>query len=221
MAETKSVGGTQHPASDFAYVPDSTKPSTWKLPIFDASHAAAAKAALSSGGFRGQKVQIPSSALPGVRRKVNAANKKFGQSAIGDKSMQAKPIMKAVDELKREVTFLIYEPNVPDAHGEFASIETLQKACTSFNECYFEKEVAVPSLFHMRDEEGAIEATDSFDIIKTFIIPIDSIIGETPVSEGSWVAVIKFQNDILWQLFLDGEVSGLSMGAKGVVGANV
>lgn len=221
MAETKSVDGTQHPASDFAYVPDATKPSTWKLPIFDARHAAAAKAALSSGGFRGQKVQIPASALPGVRRKVNAANKKFGQKAIGEKSLQAKPIMKAVDELKREVTFLIYEPNIPDAHGEFASVETLAKACKSFNECYFEKGIAVPSLFHMRDEDGAIETTDSFDIIKTFIMPVDSIIGETEVREGSWVAIIKFKNDVLWQLFLDGEVSGLSMGAKGVVGANV
>ncbi len=130
----------------------------------------------------------------------------------------AKPIMKSVDELKREVTFLIYEPNVVDAHGEFASVETLAKACDSFNECYFEKGIAVPSLFHMRDENDNIESTESFDIVKTFIIPIDSIIGETPVSEGSWVAVIKFQNDILWQLFLDGEVSGLSMGAKGVVG---
>ncbi len=220
MAETKSVDGTQHPASDFAYVPDATKPSTWKLPIFDARHAAAAKAALSSGGFRGNRVSIPASALPGVRRKVNAANKKFGQNAIGEKSMQAKPIMKAVDELKREITFLIYEPNVPDAHGEFASIETLSKACQSFNECFFNKQIAVASLFHMRDENENIESTDSFDIVKTFIVPIDSIIGETPVSEGSWVAVIKIKNDILWQLFLDGEVSGLSMGAKGVVGAN-
>ncbi len=134
--------------------------------------------------------------------------------------MNAKPIMKAIDELKREVTFLVYEPNIPDAHGEFASQETLQKACQSFNECYFDKGIAVPSLFHVRNEDGDIEGTDSFEVLKTFIIPVDSIIGETPVSEGSWVAVIKINSDVLWQLFLDGEVSGLSMGAKGVVGAN-
>ncbi len=136
------------------------------------------------------------------------------------KTKSAKPIMKSVDELKREVTFLVYEPNVPDAHGEHASIETIAKACESFNDCYFNKQIAVPSLFHIRDEDENIEATDSFDILKTFIIQVDSMIGETPISEGSWVAVIKFKNDVLWQLFLDGEVSGLSMGAKGVVGAN-
>lgn len=132
--------------------------------------------------------------------------------------VQAKPIMKSVDELKREVTFLVYEPNVADAHGEFASVATLQKACENFNENYFEKGIAVASLFHIRDDDGNIESTDAFEIVKTFIIPVDSIIGETEVSEGSWVAVIKFTNDILWELFLEGEVSGLSMGAKGVIG---
>ena len=135
------------------------------------------------------------------------------------KSVDGKPIMKSVDELKREVIFLIYEPNVPDAHGEHASVATIQKAMESFNENFFEKKIAVPSLFHMRDEDGRVESTDSFEIIKTFTIPVDSIIGETHVSEGSWVAVIKFTYDVLWQLFLDGEVSGLSMGARGHVGA--
>ena len=137
-----------------------------------------------------------------------------------EKKVDAKPIMKSVDELKREVVFLVYEPNVPDAHGEFASVATIKKACENFNENFFEKGIAVPSLFHMRDEEGNIESTDSFEIIKTFTIPVDSIIGETPVLEGSWVAIIKFKNDILWQLFIDGEVSGLSMGARGVIGGN-
>ena len=83
----------------------------------------------------------------------------------------AKPIMKSIDELKREVTFLIYEPNVPDAHGEHASVETIAKACESFNDCFFDKKIAVQSLFHMRDENENIESTDSFDIVKTFIIP--------------------------------------------------
>ena len=217
MAETKSVDGQPHPASDFAYVPDPTKPSTWKLPIFDASHAAAAKAALSSGGFRGNRVQIPSADLPGVRRKVNAANEKFGQDPI-ERSVDATLIIKAINELKREVTFLVYEPNIPDAHGEFASAETIQKAMESFNVSYFEKQIAVSNLFHIRDEKENIEPTDSFDVIRSFVLPVDAMIGETLVTEGSWLAVVKFNNDALWELFLEGEVSGLSMGARGHIG---
>ena len=134
------------------------------------------------------------------------------------KIIEAKPIMKAVDEVKREVTFLVYEPFVLDAHGEFVSHETLVKACDDFNDCYFNKGIAVSNLFHTKDENGIAEATDSFEVIKTFIVPVDSVIGETEVSEGSWLAIIKFNNDVLWQLFLDGEVSGLSMGAQGKVG---
>lgn len=55
---TKMVDGIEHPARDFAYVPDPQKPSTWKLPVFDKAHADMAVAALGHG-FMGYRVQIP------------------------------------------------------------------------------------------------------------------------------------------------------------------
>jgi len=45
-APTKTVGGKRLTADKFAYVPDPEKPSTWKLPIHDKAHVAAAVAAL-------------------------------------------------------------------------------------------------------------------------------------------------------------------------------
>lgn len=63
-------------ASDFAYVPDKDKSSTWKLNISSSRHVAAAVAALGKG-FRGQKVQIPSADLPAVKSKVKSAYKKY------------------------------------------------------------------------------------------------------------------------------------------------
>lgn len=81
-AETKSYGGVGYPASDFAYVPDPEKPSTWKLRLTkepggkpDSGIVGAAIAALGKG-FRGQKVQIPSSKLSSVKAKVRQAWKK-------------------------------------------------------------------------------------------------------------------------------------------------
>lgn len=81
-AETKSYGGVDYPASDFAYVPDSEKSSTWKLRLTkkpggkpDAGIVGAAIAALGKG-FRGQKVQIPSNKLSAVKTKVRQAWKK-------------------------------------------------------------------------------------------------------------------------------------------------
>ncbi len=81
---TKSEGAAGNfPAGDYAYVPDSTKSSTWKLRLTatpggdpDPHIVGAAAAALSPGGFRGQKVQIPSADLPKVKAKVAAAWKK-------------------------------------------------------------------------------------------------------------------------------------------------
>ena len=81
-AVTKTEDGIGFPASDYAYVPDREKPSTWKLRLTskpggtpDAGIVGAAVAALGKG-FRGQKVEIPAADLPGVKAKVRAAWKK-------------------------------------------------------------------------------------------------------------------------------------------------
>jgi hypothetical protein len=81
----KTEGGIKFPASDFAYVPDSEKPSTWKLRLAEGSpgnvtikQLGRAAAAFSPGGFRGQKVQIPSADVGKVKAKIRAAYKKLG-----------------------------------------------------------------------------------------------------------------------------------------------
>ena len=76
MAKTKSVGGRDHPAADFAYVGDPEDVSTWHLPIFDADHVRAAL-----GRFN--QTQLPADAKAGVARKILAASKKFGIDASG------------------------------------------------------------------------------------------------------------------------------------------
>lgn len=76
---TKTEGGKKFPATDYAYVPDPKKPSTWKLRLTntpgsspDKRIVGAAVAALGPG-FRGQKVQIPSDARSGVIARVRSA----------------------------------------------------------------------------------------------------------------------------------------------------
>jgi len=79
-AATKREQEQDFPASAFAYVPDPTSPSTWKLRLVEtpggvptAAQVGRAVAALGPGGFRGQRVQIPAAALAAVKRKVLAA----------------------------------------------------------------------------------------------------------------------------------------------------
>ena len=75
-AMTKHEGSETLSASDYAYVPDPNKPSTWKLRIDDAQHVGGAIAAIGKG-FRGQKVTIPPSDMAKVKAKLRAAWLKF------------------------------------------------------------------------------------------------------------------------------------------------
>jgi hypothetical protein len=75
----KTEGGVKFPASDFAFVPDPEKPSTWKLRLSEGRagnvtvrQLGRAAAALSPGGFRGQKVQIPTDKLGAVKRRIRS-----------------------------------------------------------------------------------------------------------------------------------------------------
>lgn len=90
FAATRTVEGESFPASDWAYVPDPEKPSTWKLRLTgtpggapDAGIVGAAVAAIGKG-FRGRRVQIPSPDRPKVLRKVRAAWKKANPNKSED-----------------------------------------------------------------------------------------------------------------------------------------
>ena len=80
----------------------------------------------------------------------------------------AVPILKSADTLKREVTFIYYEPNKVDAHGDWSTPEVIEKACDNFNENLASGNV-VANLFHCRDEQGDIAETDSFGILKSWV----------------------------------------------------
>jgi hypothetical protein len=77
---TKRENGLDFRAGDYAYTPDAEKPGTWKLRLAErpgtaptARQVGRAVAALGSGGFRGQRVEIPASDLMAVKRRVLAA----------------------------------------------------------------------------------------------------------------------------------------------------
>ena len=120
---TKTEDGKAFPASDYAYVPDATKPSTWKLRLTltpggkpDARIVGAAVAALGKG-FRGQKVQIPSAALAGVKAKVRSAWRK------------ANPDKKAADipaAIKETTGFKVTETITTEAPGGFRTFKDTQ-----------------------------------------------------------------------------------------------
>ena len=81
---TKTEDGQAYPASAFAYAPDAEKPSGWKLRLWEDPEKKVTRAqlgrvaaALSPGGFRGQKVAIAAADLPAVKRKIRAEYRKL------------------------------------------------------------------------------------------------------------------------------------------------
>lgn len=229
MAEKKEADG-MHPASDYAYTPDKEKVSTWKLRIDDSTHTSAAVAALGAG-FRGNKVQIPEEDLPAVKRKVKAAYKKF----FPDNELPN--ILKASEMIDMFSTFIekffgssnkeditetvneemvsyevIYEPFTKDAHGEWMSDKTIEKACENFNK-NLEDGIVKANLFHLQE-------TEAFTIEKSWIqkeLDVKVIQTDEIIKAGTWVAKIKYNDEALWKLKKAGIVGGVSIGGKGVI----
>jgi len=83
-APAKTEDGVSFPKAAYAYTPDPESPSAWKLRLWEdpdkkvtRAQLGRAAAALSPGGFRGQKVSIPSEDLPAVKRKIRAEYRKL------------------------------------------------------------------------------------------------------------------------------------------------
>lgn len=218
------------PASGWAYTPDKTETSTWKLNISDAVHVSGAVSALGKG-FRGNKVQIPEEDLPAVKRKVRAAYKKFHPdldmpdilkasemidmfSSFLDKFFTKASDEQVVEEVDEEMVSyeVVYEPLVKDAHGEWMSEETIADACENFNH-FLEKGVVNANLFHLKE-------TDAFTIESTWVqkeFDVKVIQTGEVIKAGSWVCKLKYNDEELWNLKKQGILGGVSIGGRGVV----
>jgi hypothetical protein len=120
MANTKTENGIEFPSSAYAYVPDSSTPSTWKLRLWETpetkvtpKQVGMAVAALGAG-FRGNKAQIPAADLPAVRSKVlgawKSAHPGYKSEDIpavlskGEQSMTPQELESAVTKLEGDLT---------------------------------------------------------------------------------------------------------------------
>jgi len=109
-------------AADYAYTPGDDE-SEWKLPIHDAKHVDMAAAALSSGGFRGQRVDIPAKAMAGVKAKIRAAWKKCNPDK--DENQMPDSIKESTDMDWKDITIDGLKANRSDFFTAFQ--ESLEK----------------------------------------------------------------------------------------------
>lgn len=131
-----------------------------------------------------------------------------------DTVTEDKMIVKSLRDEERISVEIVYEPYVLDEHEEWMSEETIAKACANFNDNLASGNLK-PNLYHIVDEP------DKLEILKSYVMPCDCIIGKTEVKKGTWVAEIKWHDPILWKKRSvpdengDLEIAGVSIGAKG------
>lgn len=130
-AATKSEDGKQFPASDYAYVPEADKPSTWKLRLTsepggqpDPRIVGAAVAALGKG-FRGQTVNVPADALSSVKTKVLRAWKKAHQDMD---STQVPEVLKMESESVKVDELQKVQKELEEAKSKLADAEKAKDA---------------------------------------------------------------------------------------------
>lgn len=107
------------------------------------------------------------------------------------------PILCA-DEEKRLVYGLVYSPDVEDTHGEMADAATIEAAAHGFMES------RLVGIQHEKEAPASV--------VESYIAQADIVIGDQHVPKGSWLVVIKIQDEELWAQVKSGAFAGISMG---------
>ena len=148
-------------------------------------------------------------------RAVNKANallqRGFNKSAAINGAVGSTLVNKSTVEEEMISYEIIYEPDTPDAHGQWMSKETLAKAHEDFKKSY-ELGAVTENLYHLYD-------TTSWKIVDHWIQPeFDVIVAATGevIKAGSWVAKVQYTPET-WALKKAGLVGGLSLQCGGIL----
>ena len=111
------------------------------------------------------------------------------------------PIIKQANEELKQATFLVLSPDEVDLQGDTYSADEVRKACHNFNQ-----HCMTANLLHLVE-------TDTFDIVESYISPVDMILNDVVIKAGSWMSVLQIYSDEIWSEIKDGNLSGVSIGA--------
>ena len=112
------------------------------------------------------------------------------------------PIIKQANEELKQATFLVLSPDEVDLHGDVYDANEVRKACHNFN-TYCRK----ANLLHLFD-------TDTFSVVESYIAPVGMQMGDTIIKAGSWLSVLQFNDDSIWEGVKNGDYTGVSISGK-------
>lgn len=112
------------------------------------------------------------------------------------------PILK-IDDEKRIVTGIVYEPDVLDAHEEFMTAEEIEKSAHQFLKDY-----------RNIDKQHDFVAGQA-EVVESWIAKEVGKLGEQDIKKGSWLMSVHVPDDDTWGEIKKGELTGFSMGGVG------
>ena len=112
------------------------------------------------------------------------------------------PIIKQANEELKQATFLVLSPDEVDLHGDVYDANEVRKACHNFN-----VHCRKANLLHLFD-------TNAFSIVESYTSPVEMKMGETIIKAGSWLAVLQFNDDSIWEGVKNGDYTGVSISGK-------
>ena len=136
-----------------------------------------------------------------------AANKReflVKKNALGKPEVKFSASILKADTSTHEITGVVYEPLVEDAHGNFMTAEEIKKAADWFNEHGLGVDI-----------QHAGTVVDGVTIVKSWVVEENTEINGQIVKAGTWLATAKIDNDEVWQKVEKGEITGWSMGGVG------
>ena len=113
------------------------------------------------------------------------------------------PVAKSVEPMLKQVTYIAMQEGT-DLHLDYVSLEDIRLAKESFNRQLLKARMA--NLYHLAK-------TDTFDIIESYLAPCDMVLNGHTVHKGAWLVTLAIYDDKLWDMILNDEITGVSIGA--------
>ncbi|GIO84539.1 hypothetical protein J25TS5_14710 [Paenibacillus faecis] len=125
--------------------------------------------------------------------------------AAGKNAIKKQVQIAKVDDEKRVVIGVVYQPDTPDAHDDQMTADEIEKAAHLFMQNQHTYNI---------DKQHDLEADKGY-VVESYIAPCDMEIGDQVIAKGSWVAGVKVTDDDTWDAIKKEEITGFSMWGVG------
>jgi hypothetical protein len=134
-----------------------------------------------------------------------------------DCMMQMKPVkalfvpISKVSQEEQTVTGIVLEPECCDAQEDIYSPDVVKKAAHNFLSNYNHS----TKLGHQHKDFKSWRSR--FALVESFLAPLDFVMNNRTVKQGSWVMTVKVLDSKIWKMVKAGQITGFSIGGRAKV----